>query len=56
MRQGAAAVALAAGFDLVRADSGGGAVLLTVLLSVLAAEAILVFTPLTAAPRHAEVT
>jgi len=56
MRQGAAAVALAAGFDLVRADSGGGAVLLTVLLSVLAAEAILVFTPLTAAPRHAEVS
>jgi hypothetical protein len=56
MRQGAAAVALAAGFDLVRADSGGGAVLLTVLLSVLAAEAIVVFTPLTAAPRHAEVS
>jgi hypothetical protein len=54
MRQGAAAVALAAGFDLVRADSG--AVFLTILLSVLAAEAILVLTPLTAAPQHAEVT
>jgi hypothetical protein len=54
MRQGAAAVALAAGFDFVRADSG--AVFLTVLLSVLAAEAILVLTPLTAAPRHAEVS
>jgi hypothetical protein len=56
MRQGAAAVALAAGFDLVRGASGGGAVLLTVLLSVLAAEAIVVLTPLTAAPRHAEVS
>jgi hypothetical protein len=59
MRQGAAAVALAAGFDLLRLDSGAspvGAVLLTVLLSVLAAEAVVVLTPLTAAPRHAEVT
>ncbi len=58
MRQGAAAVALGAGFDLVRGASGGGggAVLLTVLLSVLAAEAIVVLTPLTAAPRHAEVS
>lgn len=56
MRQGAAAVALAAGFDFVRADSGGGALLLTVLLSVLAAEAIVVLTPLTAAPHQAEVT
>ncbi|HXO86947.1 MAG TPA: hypothetical protein VN803_15605 [Gemmatimonadales bacterium] len=61
MRQGAAAVALAAGFDLLRVDSPaggspGGAVLLTVLLSVLAAEAVVVLTPLTAAPRHAEVT
>ena len=54
MRQGAAAVALAAGFDFVRGDSG--ALFLTVLLSVLAAEAIVVLTPLTAAPRHAEVT
>ena len=63
MRQGAAAVALAAGFDLLRVDSaaapppgGGGAMLLTVLLSVLAAEAVVVLTPLTAAPRHAEVS
>jgi hypothetical protein len=55
MRQGAAAVALAAGFDFVRGDSGG-AVFLTVLLSVLAAEAIVVLTPLTAAPQHAEVS
>jgi len=31
-------------------------VLLTVLLSVLAAEAVVVLTPLTAAPRQAEVT
>ena len=56
MRQGATAVALAAGFDLVRGESGGGGVLLTVLLSVLAAEAIVVLTPLTAAPRRAEVS
>lgn len=56
MRQGAAAVALAAGFDFVRGDAGGGGVLLTVLLSVVAAEAIVVLTPLTAAPHHAEVT
>ena len=59
MRQGAAAVALAAGFDFVRGSSAGGsggAVFLTVLLSVLAAEALVVLTPLTAAPRHAEVT
>jgi len=59
MRQGAPAVALAAGFDLLRVDAPagpGGAVLLTVLLSVLAAEAVVVLTPLTAAPRHAEVT
>jgi hypothetical protein len=60
MRQGATAVALAAGFDFVRGDAGGGgaggAVFLTVLLSVLAAEAIVVLTPLTAAPHHAEVT
>jgi hypothetical protein len=56
MRQGATAVALAAGFDLMRGESGGGGVLLTVLLSVLAAEAIVVLTPLTAAPRRAEVS
>jgi hypothetical protein len=48
MRQGAAAVALAAGL--------GGGVLLTVVLSVVAAEAIVVLTPLTATPHHAEVT
>jgi hypothetical protein len=54
MRQGAAAVALAAGFDFVRGDSG--ALFLTVLLSVLAAEALVVLTPLTAPPRHAEVS
>ena len=53
-RQGAAAVALAAGFELVH--GGSGAVLLTVLLSVLAAEALVVLTPLTAAPPRAEVT
>ena len=59
MRQGAAAVALAAGFDFVRGGSAGGsggAVFLTVLLSVLAAEALVVLTPLTAAPQHAEVS
>ena len=59
MRQGAAAVALAAGFDFVRGSSAGGsggAVFLTVLLSVLAAEALVVLTPLTAAPQHAEVS
>ncbi len=55
MRQGAAAVALAAGFDLVRGGGDSGAMLVTVLLSVLAAEAIVVLTPLTAAPRQAEV-
>lgn len=59
MRQGAAAVALAAGFELVH--GGSGAVLLTVLLSVLAAEALAARaarapTPLTAAPPRAEVT
>ncbi|HKC41235.1 MAG TPA: hypothetical protein VKC15_16960, partial [Gemmatimonadales bacterium] len=56
MRQGATAVALAAGFDLMRGDSSGCGVLLTVLLSVLAAEAIGALTPLTAAPRRAEVS
>jgi hypothetical protein len=55
MRQGAAAIALAAGFDLVRGGTSG-AVFLTVLLSVLGAEAIVVLTPLTAAPRRAEVS
>jgi hypothetical protein len=52
-RLGTAAVALAAGFDFVH--GGSGAVLLTVLLSVLAAEALTVLTPLTAAPPRAEV-
>lgn len=63
MRQGAQAVALAAGFDLVRSAGGGGGgggaggtVFLTVLLSVLVAEGIVALTPLTAAPQHAEVT
>jgi hypothetical protein len=54
LRQGPAAVALAAGFDLVRGDSG--AMLTTVLLSVLAVEAIVALTPLTASARRAEVT
>jgi hypothetical protein len=54
IRQGASAVALAAGFDLVR--GAPGAVLATILLSVIAAEAIASLTPLTARPSHAEVT
>jgi hypothetical protein len=54
IRQGPAAVALAAGFELVR--GGSGAVLTTVVLSVLAVEAIVALTPLTASPRRAEVT
>jgi hypothetical protein len=54
IRQGTTAVALAAGFDLVR--GGPGAVLVTILLSVMAAEAIASLTPLTASPRPAEVT
>ncbi|HLZ44534.1 MAG TPA: hypothetical protein VKQ05_02555 [Gemmatimonadales bacterium] len=61
IRQGASAVALAAGFDLVRGGLGGGtgvpgAVLVTILLSVMAAEAIASLTPLTASPRQAEVS
>jgi len=56
VRQGATAIALAAGFDLVRGASPGGAVLVTVLLSVMAAEALAMRTPLTARPKHAEVT
>jgi len=61
--QGAAAVALAAGFDLMY--GGSGAVLTTVLIGVLLAEAIAAPlrqvalrapTPLTAAPPRAEVT
>lgn len=54
MRQGASAVALVAGFDMVRGASG--AVLVTILLSVMAAEAIAALTPLTASPRRAEVS
>ena len=54
IRQGATAVALAGGFDLVR--SAPGAVLVTVLLSVMAAEAIAALTPLTARPTPAEVS
>ena len=53
LRQGASAVALAAGFDLVR---GGSAVLVTILLSVMAGEAIATLPPLTASPRRAEVS
>jgi hypothetical protein len=54
IRQGATAVALAGGFDLVRGTSG--AVLVTVLLSAMAAEAIATLTPLTARPTPAEVS
>ncbi len=56
LRQGASAVALAAGFDFVR--GGSGAVLVTILLSVIAAEAMggVARTPLTASPRQAEVS
>ncbi len=54
IRQGATAIALAAGFDLVR--GAAGAVLVTVLLSVMAAEALAIRTPLTARAKHAEVT
>jgi hypothetical protein len=54
IRQGATAIALAAGFDLVRGASG--AVLVTVLLSVMAAEALALRTPLTARAKQAEVT
>jgi len=54
VRQGASAVALAAGFDLVR--GAPGAVLVTILLSVMAAEAVAARTPLTASARRAEVS
>ena len=56
IRQGAGAVALAAGFDLVRGAPGGGAVLVTILLCVMAAEALAALTPLTARPSQAEVS
>jgi hypothetical protein len=54
IRQGATAVALAAGFDLVR--GAPGPMLVTILLSVMAAEAMAWLTPLTASPRSAEVS
>jgi hypothetical protein len=54
IRQGATAVALAAGFDFVR--GAPGAMLVTVLLSVMAAEALASVPPLTARPRPAEVS
>jgi len=56
IRQGAGAVALAAGFDLVRGAPGGGAVLVTILLCVMAADALATLTPLTARPSQAEVS
>ena len=54
IRQGATAVALAAGVDLVR--GAPGPMLVTILLSVIAAEAIASLTPLTARPSQAEVS
>jgi hypothetical protein len=54
IHQGATAVALAAGFDLVR--GAPGPLLVTVLLSIMAAEGIASLTPLTARPRPAEVS
>jgi len=54
IRQGATAVALAAGFDLTR--DAPGPMLVTVLLSVMAAEVLALVPPLTARPRPAEVT
>ena len=54
IRPGATAIALAAGVDLVR--GAPGAVLVTVLLSVMAAEALAIRAPLTARPTRAEVT
>ena len=53
LRQGATAVALAAGFDLGRGSSG---VLITILLCVMVGEAIAALTPLTASPERAEVS
>jgi hypothetical protein len=54
IRQGATAVALAAGFDLTR--DAPGPMLVTALLSVMAAEVLALVPPLTARPRPAEVT
>jgi len=54
VRQGASAVALAAGFDLAR--GAFGAVLITILLCVMAGETLAAWTPLTARPKQAEVS
>ena len=54
-RQGATALAVAGGFDLVRGSSSG-AVLATVLIMILVGEAMVAATPLTASPRQAEVS
>jgi hypothetical protein len=54
IRQGASAVALAAGFEL--GGTGPGAVLVTILLSIMAAEAVAALTPLTARQSQAEVS
>jgi len=54
IRQGATAVALAAGFDLIRGTPGP--MLVTILLSVMAAEALAAVPLLTASPRSAEVS
>ena len=54
-RQGGTALAVAAGFDLVRGGVAG-ATLATVLIMILVGEAIVAATPLTASPRQAEVS
>lgn len=54
-RQGGTALAVAAGFDLVRGGVAG-ATLATVLIMILVGEAIVAATPLTASPRRAEVS
>ena len=54
-RQGATALAVAGGFDLVRGNASG-AVLATVLIMILVGEAMVAATPLTASPRQAEVS
>jgi len=54
IRQGTTAVALAAGFDLIRGTPGP--MLVTILLSVMAAEALASVPLLTASPRSAEVS
>ncbi|MFN2571223.1 MAG: hypothetical protein ABR537_06365 [Gemmatimonadales bacterium] len=55
-RQGAQALAVAAGYELIRAESGGGALLTTVLILILVGEAVAAATPLTASVEQAEVT